>query len=364
MINYHEKIYQIAFSLIKGIGPSGYRLIADEFENVGDIYQLSDEALKPFISKKSIREDVLNRTHFERATKEYNYCQENGIDILFYKESRYPQRLNFFDNLPCILFYRGNANLNAKRVVSIVGTRNPSEYGKIQCSKIVKALKAHDALIVSGLAYGIDITAHKSSLDNHLNTIGVMASGQSKIYPSDHLPVANKMLEAGGLLTEFLHDEEVIREMFPMRNRIVAAMSDVVIVVESAQRGGSLITAEFANEYGKDVFAVPGRPDDPVSKGCNLLIKSHKASMYESIKDLQYITRWNTEKIVVQTSLFKDLSNSERELVELVNKLGECHIDRIQKELKITAGELAIMLLNVELMGIIKSIPGKRYICI
>ena len=360
---FDEKIYQIAFSLVNGIGPQSYRLIMEEFEQVSDVYQMSDSQLKEIITRDSIRKEILEKAHFDKAEREYKNCQKNDIQILYYKDKAYPQRLNFHNGTPCIIYYRGTADLNTNRIVSIVGTRDPSEYGKVVCEKIVKELAKHQCLIVSGLAFGVDITAHKAALSNNLNTIGVMASGLSTIYPKAHESTAKKMITQGGLLTEFLHDAEMLREMFPMRNRIVAAISDATIVVQSATKGGSLITAEFANEYGKDVFAVPGRPNDEHSKGCNLLIKSHKAHMYESLKDLEYILRWSAKKKVVQASLFQDLSDEENQIIQFVRNSNEAHEDDIHKHLNKPAGSLAAIILTLELNGLLKSIPGTRYIC-
>lgn len=360
---FEEKIYEIAFSLIKGIGPQSYRLIMEEFDQVSDIYNLTSKQLKLLITRDSVRNSIENREHFEQAKKEFEFCKKNDVQVLFFKDKKYPQRLNFHDGTPCVLYYRGTADLNTNRIVSIVGTREPSEYGKVVCEKIVKELTKHGCLIVSGLAFGIDISAHKAALQNGLETLGVMASGLSTIYPKVHEQTAKKMISQGGILTEFLHNSEMVREMFPMRNRIVAAISDATIVVQSAEKGGSLITAQFANEYGKDVFAVPGRPNDSHSKGCNLLIKSHRAHMYESLKDLEYILRWNAKKKAVQSRLFHDLTDEENSIVQYIRHQNEAHEDEIHQHLKKPTGSLAAVMLNLELNGIIKSIPGKRYIC-
>lgn len=358
-----EKIAQLALSMTKGIGPHAFRLLMSDFHSVTEIFELEDTQLKDFITNERIRTEILHRVHWQRAEKEYDYCQEKGIEILFYQDKRYPQRLNFHESMPCLLYYRGEADLNAKRIVSIVGTRDPSDHGRMQCEQIVKQLAKHDCLIVSGLAYGIDIAAHKAALKNNLKTIGVTAHGLDLLYPADHVSVAEKMIEQGGLLTQYTTGTEMLPNLFPTRNRIVAAMSDAVIVVESARKGGSLITAEFANEYGTDVFAVPGRPSDKSSEGCNLLIKSHKAHLFDSVKDIEYILRWNAKPSVVQGSLFQDLNDEERKIVDFVRHQPESNIDSINQHLSKPAGALSAVILNLELKGIIKSLPGKRYIC-
>ena len=359
-----EKIHQIAFTQIKGIGPHVLRLIMREFNDITEIYELSESDLKSFISKDSIRESILNKEHFKRAEQEFDYCEKHGIEILFFKDKKYPNRLNYFESSPSLLYYKGNCDLNSLKIVSIVGTRDPSNHGKIKCEKIVEELVSHQVVVVSGLAFGIDVIAHKSAIKFGLPTIGVTAHGLDTIYPSSNSDVGKAMLENGGLLTEYMTKTEIIRELFPTRNRIVAAMCDALIVVESARKGGSLITAEYGNEFGKDVFAVPGRPEDDASRGCNLLIKSHKAHMYESVKDLEYILRWDKEKKTVQGKLFEDLSEEENKVVNFIRHQGESHIDSISGHLNKSSAHLAATILNLELKGILKSLPGKRYICI
>lgn len=359
-----EKIKQIAFHQIKGIGPRVVRLIMHEFSTVSEIYDLNDSDLKAFISKKSIRDSILNKEYFDKAEREWKFCEKNDVEVLFVRDKKFPARLSFHEGSPTLLFYRGNADLNSRKIVAMVGTRAPSTHGKLRCEKVVEELKSHNCLVVSGLAYGVDIACHKAALKHGLDTIGVMGSGHDKIYPEQHASIARSMVNQGGLLTEFLSGTEILREMFPMRNRVVAAMSDAVIVMESARKGGSLITAEFANEYGKDVFAVPGRPEDESSQGCNLLIKSHKAHMYESIKDLEYIMRWSKEEKIIQAKLFQDLTDDELSIVNVIRHRGETHIDMVYSELNKPNGSLAALILNLELKGIIKSLPGKRYICV
>lgn len=354
-----KKTHEIALGLVKGIGPQVYRLLMQEFEEVEDIFNLSAKELKSFITNDKISKSILEKSTFYTAEKQFKFCEKRGIEILFFKDKKYPARLNFYEGTPCVLYYQGNADLNVQKVVSIVGTRAPSHQGKVRVEKIVEELKKHDCLIVSGLAFGIDVLAHSTSLNLGLKTIGVTAHGHDLIYPDSNADIAKKMLTQGGLLSEYMAGTEMIRELFPSRNRIVAAMCDAVIVVESAKKGGSLITADFGNEYGKDVFAVPGRPDDEASQGCNWLIKSHRAHMYESILDMEYIMRWNKEKTVVQAKLFEDLTEDEKIIIQLIRQHGEMHIDSLSQHFK---GTIAGVLLEMELKGIIKSIPGKRYI--
>lgn len=363
MSSHQEKIFQIALSITKGLGPSGYRMIMDEFTHASELFALTEDQLIEHVSKKSIRKAILNKTHLTQAEAELEYCIKNGIQVLFFKDPEYPQRLNFYDNLPCVLYYKGSGDLNHSRIVSIVGMRDASESGKSFCEKIVKDLAKHDCMVVSGLAYGIDIVAHKSSLKSDLATVGIMATGQNTIYPADHRKTADKMISNGGLLTEIRHDEEIVREMFPMRNRIVAALCDVIIVVQSGPKGGSLITARFGKEYNKPVFAVPGRPTDKESIGCNQLIKDRQAFLYNNISDLESKMNWKQKSQAVQTSLFKDLTDQELKIIEYIRHVGEAHVDDIHSYLKQPAGSLAAALLTLELHEHIRSLPGNRYIC-
>lgn len=359
-----KKTYQLALHLVNGLGPATHMNLIEEFGSAEAIFELKEEELTPFVSKKKAIKAIIEKTTLKRAEKEFEYCQKQGINILHYTDKAFPKRILYFDNTPRMLFYKGNADLNTHKIVSIVGTRQASERGKIHCQKIIESLVDHQCLIVSGLAYGVDINAHKMALKYNLPTVGVVAHGLDEIYPKDHATTAKKMLENGGLLTEFPSKTDMVRELFPMRNRIVASICDALIVIESAKKGGSLITANFANEYGKDVFAIPGRPGDEYSEGCNLLIKSHRAHMYEEHKDLEYIMRWGKPTKISQGQLFPDLSDEQESIIHCIRQNGECHIDQISKLLDRPTSKLAADLLQLELKNLIKSLPGKRYICI
>jgi DNA processing protein len=359
-----HKTYQLALHFIKGLGPSTYTNLIEEYGTAEAVFQLKEDELKEFISHKKVIKAILDKSTMKKAESEFQFCQKHGIDILHYTDKAFPKRILYFDNTPRLLFFRGNADLNTHKIVSIVGTRQATERGKILCQKIIESLVGHNALIVSGLAYGVDVAAHKMALRNKLPTVGVVAHGLDDLYPGEHKSTATKMLDNGGILTEFPSNTEMIRELFPMRNRIVASMCDALIVVESAKKGGSLITANFANEYGKDVFAIPGRPNDEFSEGCNLLIKSHRAHMYEHHNDLEYIMRWDKPKKVKQGQLFPELSDNQSEIIHCIRNKGECHIDEISKITNRPTSKLAADLLQLELKGLIKSIAGKRYICI
>jgi len=261
-----------------------------------------------------------------------------------------------------MLYCAGKMNLNRKRVVSIVGTRSVTNYGKNFCDDLVAQLKQYDVSIISGLAYGVDITAHRAAVREGIETCAIVAHGHDRVYPNVHKSVLRKMYENGGLVTEFVSGTNPDRENFPKRNRIIAGLSDAVIVIESAKKGGSLITAEIANSYNRDVFAVPGKLTDEYSKGCNWLIKTNKAVLLESTKDLEYVMGWEEKgkKSSSQKQLLLELKPEERVLVELLSeqKLG---IDMLCLKSQLSSGKVAATLTNLEFSGVVTCLPGKVF---
>jgi DNA processing protein len=263
-----------------------------------------------------------------------------------------------------MLYYKGTSDLNAPKVIAMVGTRKATEYGRDICRKIIEGLVEQNVLIVSGLAYGIDTWSHKAALDNKLDTVGVLGHGLDRIYPFANRALAEKMTGSGGLLCEYMSNTMPDRENFPMRNRIIAGISDAVIVVEAGASGGALITAEIANSYNRDVFAVPGRLGDPHSEGCNKLIKINKAALIQSAKDISYLLNWSDEKDqkkVVQRQLFLDLSPDEELIVNTLREKGDMEIDTLLLETLLMPAKAASVLLNLEFEGVIRCLPGKVY---
>lgn len=303
--------------------------------------------------------DLLNASEIE-----LKFIRDNGVQALFYADKDYPSRLRHFNDAPILLYYKGNANLNESRTVAIVGTRKPTHRGIAACEEIVDGLKAFEPLIISGLAYGIDVTAHRKSIDLKLPNIAVVGHGLSTIYPAAHRNTAREIISCGGILTEFTSQTKPDRENFPMRNRIIAGMADAVIVIETARSGGSMITAEIANNYNKDVFALPGRINDPNAQGCNHLIKTHKAALIESAKDIGYIMRWEAmdQQQNRQTQLFPELSETEQSIMELLNEKDTLGIDHLAYSLKKSPSEMAALMLELEFKGLVKSVPGNRYL--
>jgi DNA processing protein len=265
---------------------------------------------------------------------------------------------------PLMLYYKGTADLNAPKIVAMVGTRKATEYGRDMCRKIVEGLIEHNVLIVSGLAYGIDTWSHKAALDNKLETVGVLGHGLDRIYPFANRSLAEKMTETGGLLCEYMSNTTPDRENFPMRNRIIAGISDAVVVIEAGITGGALITAEIANSYNRDVFAVPGRIVDQHSEGCNKLIKINKAALIQSANDISYLLNWDQVKVPtknIQRQLFINLSPDEELIVNTLKEKGDLDIDTLLIETTMLPAKAASVLLNMEFEGIIRCLPGKVY---
>lgn len=307
---------------------------------------------------------IVGHDVFEQAEQELRFVERHKIRVMFYSDKNYPSRLKHYNDAPALLYYQGNADLNASRTVAIIGTRKPSPRGVSTTEAFIEGLKPYNVMTISGLAFGIDVAAHRKSVEINVPTLGVLGHGLQKIYPSQHYDVAARMIENGGLLTEYFSYKEPDREHFPMRNRIVAGLCDALIVVETAKKGGSMITVRFANDYNKDVFAVPGRLGDENSLGCNLLIKSHRAALIESVEDLAYVMRWNEidANKTIQRQLFSEFSEPEKKIVNLLSDSEEMGVDTLSYKCGLANSELAALLLNLEFKGVIRSIPGNRYV--
>jgi DNA processing protein len=299
------------------------------------------------------------------AEKEFRKAEREDTQILFFTDKAYPARLKSIDDAPSLLYVKGNINLNQARTIAIVGTRQATDYGKEQVDIIIETLVPHQPLIISGLAYGIDIHAHKQALKHGLPTVGVLGSGIDIIYPAAHKDIARKMANQGGLITENPFGTKPDAHNFPARNRIIAGLCDALIVVEAAVKGGALITAEIANSYNKDVFAIPGKLGDIYSEGCNKLIKINKASLFMSVKDLEYIMDWNVGNEKTNNQLSLELSSLEPEeqivLNVLLAKKTPLMIDELSAKTGMGQGMLASILLALEFKNAVISMPGKMY---
>ena len=297
------------------------------------------------------------------AEAELRYLERSGITCIFYLDDAYPARLKAYTHSPILLFSKGRMELNPGHAIAVVGTRSPTQYGKSRCEQIVADLVPYHPTIVSGLAYGIDVTAHRAAVRHGLPTIGVLGSGFGSVYPRAHEALARHMMSNGGLLTEFWHQTGPDRENFPARNRIVAGLVDAVVVVESGKSGGSMITVEFADAFHRDIFALPGRVGDTASEGCNHLIKTHRAHLIESGKDIAELLRWADPKSQAsgQKRLFEDLTEVEQILTALITEHSDAHVDKLAAGSGLPMGELASVLLSLEFKGVVKALPGKRY---
>jgi DNA processing protein len=365
-----EKIFQLALSFVPGIGNVHNKQLISYIGSAKMVFQAKPSKLRSVpgvgIKTSSIFGQINVPELIERAEKELLRAEKERISLLHFTDKAYPERLKRIIDAPSVLYYSGTADLNQSKVVSIVGTRQSSEYGREAVEMIISGLVPHQAQIISGLAYGIDIYAHKCALQHNLETIGVMATGINIIYPSAHKNIAVQMISKGGLITECHFDEQPEAHNFPARNRIIAGMSDAVIIVEAAEKGGALITAELANGYNKDVFAVPGDLNRHYSKGCNNLIKSHKAHILTSIKDLEYILNWQPGTVVdsKKDQVFspEEFSEPELKVIETLSIAGrEALIDDLSWKSQIPLNQLACLLLSLEFKGVIKSLPGKKY---
>ncbi len=360
------RISQIAITSIPNIGDVTAKKLIAYCGSATQVFKEKKQALEKIPGVGGLVINALNsgkKEAFLIAESELKQAEHNNHKIYFYLDEDYPQRLFHCEDGPVILYAKGNTNFNVDRVVSIVGTRNPTDYGKSFCEQLLEDLAPYQPLIISGLAYGIDGVAHKAALKHKLSTIGVLAHGLDQLYPTQHKALSEKMLENGGLISDFKVGTKPDRENFPKRNRIVAGLSDLTMVVESSKKGGSLITAHIANNYNRDVFAVPGKLSDKQSEGCNNLIKTNKAALIESVKDIEYIMGWQAEAIAkpVQTQMFVALTPEQKVLTALLAKTGQLTIDQIALNAQFTMSHTAALLLELEFSGIIKLLPGKVY---
>lgn len=358
--------HKIALSLIPFIGDiSAKRLVV----SIGSVEGVFSESYGALIKIPGIgtgmAKSIVKRDYLEAAEKEVEYIKKNNIQTFFYLDENYPFRLKQCEDSPVIFYFTGNCNLNESKILSIVGTRSATQQGRIICEKIIAGLAAGhpELVIVSGLAYGIDITAHKSAILNNLPTVGVLAHGLKTLYPSAHSSTTRKMLKNGGLLTDFLSDALPERNNFLKRNRIIAGLADATLVIESGKKGGALITADIANSYNRDVYAVPGRPTDQWSVGCNNLIRKNIAALVEKHEDIEENLNWTpTGKAEpVQRVLFNELNGVEKLIYEKLTQEHELSIDLMCQYVDIPVQKLSTILLQMEFNGILKCFPGNVY---
>lgn len=358
-------LHKIALTFVKGIGDITIKSLISYCGSAEEVFKAKQSALEkiPGIGPKTAKL-IVNHEVFARAEQELSFIERYKIEPIFYTDNKYPKRLKNCVDSPALLYFKGKTDLNNKKIIAVVGTRNASTYGKVFCEKLIDGLKEHNVLIVSGLAYGIDVAAHKAAVAMKQATVGVLGHGLDRIYPALHRSVAESMLGNGGLLTEFPSQTNPDRQNFPKRNRIIAGLADAIIVVEAAKKGGALITAEIANSYNKDVFALPGKIDDEFSEGCNFLIKTNRANLITRPQDVEYIMGWQANDVSLKKEapkLFLDLSKEETAIVELIKQEEAIAIDDLQLKLNMPQSKLAMLLLNLEMASVIIALPGRVY---
>jgi DNA processing protein len=358
-------IHKIALTLIKGVGTVTAKNLLGKFGSAEAVFAAEHSQLMGIEGIGSVIAGyILGTDALAAAAEQLKFLQKYKIKVLFYTDKDYPNRLKDCFDAPVLLYYSGTADLNHPRIVSIVGTRKATPYGLSLCAQLAEVLQKYDVLVVSGLAYGIDVAAHKESLRYQIPTVGILGHGLDRLYPAIHKKVAQEMLKNGGLLTEFPPGTMPDKENFPKRNRIIAGLADVVIVVEAAGKGGALITAEIANSYNRDVFAFPGRTTDEYSVGCNFLIKTNRAALISQAKDLAYYMGWEMAvqaAVPRQTHIPIGLSVPEADIVAQLTATASLRVDELAIRTGIQQSKLAFYLLELEMKGIIISLPGKVY---
>lgn len=362
-----KTLYQIALTQINGVGVMHARNLVQAMGGEEEVFKASSRKLEsiPRISRRLIAE-IRDAEVMRRAEKELAFIAKNNIRPFFYTDADYPQRLSNCIDAPVLLYAKGNSDFNAQKVVSIVGTRNATKNGQDFCQHFLKELAQQfpDLLIVSGLAYGIDICAHRAALQHGLPTVAVLAHGLDRIYPYTHRHTAIEMLQNGALLTEFPGGTKPDRHNFVRRNRIVAGMADAVVVVESGEKGGSLITADIADSYFREVFAVPGRTTDSFSAGCNRLIANNRAILLQNAEGFVQQMGWNTpakQKPPKQRELFIDLNADEEKIFNVLNNVDSMQVNTLAIELDTPVSVLFMTLLELEMRNIVQALPGGVY---
>ena len=360
-----ELFYVLALQKVELVGDIVAKKLLNHFGTAKNVFESKASKLSSIDGIGSILiKNLKDKSVFEKAEKELQFIRENHIGTLFFQDDNYPEKLKHCIDGPILLFSSGNIDFKNRKIISIVGTRQITSYGMESCKKLIADLAPLDPIIVSGFAYGVDIVAHQAAMENKLQTIGILAHGLNQVYPKVHTKYVAKMEEDGGFITEFWSNANPDKENFVKRNRIVAGMSEATIVIESADKGGSLITANMAMDYNRDVFAFPGRVTDKYSQGCNNLIKTQKANLMTSAADLIYMLNWDldSEKSKpVQKQLFVELDSDEQKIYDYLLKSGKELLDIIALECEFPVYRISSILLNMELKGVVRPLPGKLF---
>lgn len=362
-----ELFYALSLLQVEGVGDVMAKKLINQCGSAENIFKEKKATLQKIDGVgTSIIKNLKDKSIFDKATSELKFIEQENIQTIYFQDKLYPERLKHCFDSPLVLFQSGNIDLKNRKIISIVGTRQITSYGSDFCRKLLEDLAPLNPIIVSGFAYGVDIVAHQTAMDLGLQTVGVLAHGLNQIYPKVHKKYVAKMEENGGFLTEFWSTSNPEKENFVKRNRIVAGMSEATVVIESAEKGGSLITAMIANDYNRDVFAVPGRTSDKLSQGCNNLIKTQRANLLSSAADIVYILNWELENDkketkTIQKQLFVSLEPEEQKVYDYLLSKGKEQMDFIALECDFPIFRISSILLNMELKGVIRPLPGKLF---
>lgn len=359
-----DLFYALALQKVELVGDVVAKKLINHLGSAEEVFKSKPSKLSAIEGVGSVLlQNLKDEKVFKKAEKELKFITENHIDAAFFKEDSYPAKLKHCPDGPLLLFTSGNLKLQGQKIISIVGTRQITPQGAEFCKKFISDLAPLHPIIVSGFAYGVDIVAHQAAMENGLQTIGVLAHGLNQIYPNAHKKHVVRMEQNGGFMTEFWSTANPDKENFVRRNRIVAGMSEATVVIESADKGGSLITANMANDYNRDVFAVPGRTTDKYSQGCNNLIKTQKANLLTSAADLVYILNWDLDEKpkTIQKQLFVSLDHDEQKVYAFLQQNGKELLDIIALRCDFPIFKISGILLNMELKGVVRPLPGKLF---
>jgi len=363
-MNSEDLIYTLALQHIPNLGDTTAKKLLRQFGDAENIFREKKANILKIDGIGSVRiQELHNPKHLKAAEEELEFIQKNNIQTHYYQDNDYPDKLKHCIDAPILMFSRGNIDLKKKRIISIVGTRQITQQGISFCEQLIEDLSALDPVIISGFAYGVDITAQRAAARNKLQTIGCLAHGLNQIYPKSHKRYMAEIEENGGFFTDFWSTDKFDRNNFLKRNRIIAGLSEATIVIESAEKGGALVTADIANSYDREVFAVPGRPSDKFSIGCNNLIKAQNAHVLTSAADLVYILNWKIEEEQksIQKQLFIELEMEEQQLYDFLKVEGKTELDQVALQCKLPTFKAASLLLNMELKGAVRPLPGKLF---
>ena len=364
MLSKNELRYTLALQRIPNLGDISAKKLLRKMGTAEAIFKEKKSNLAKIDGIGLLRLREINlKQQLEDADEELKFIEENNIEYSYFKDKTYPEKLKHCLDGPILFFHRGNIDLVGKKIISIVGTRKITSYGNAFCENLIEEIAPLNPVIVSGLAYGVDICAHKAAIDNKLQTIACLAHGLNQIYPKTHKKYIQEIEGNGGLISEFWSSDAFDRNNFLKRNRIIAGLSEATIVIESAEKGGSLVTADIANSYNREVFAVPGRATDTQSKGCNNLIKQQKAQLLTSAADIIYMLGWELkeDQKPKQTQLFVELDEEEKVIFRFLKEKEKELLDIIALECNIPAFKTASILMNMELKGVVRPLPGKLF---